>query len=106
MISNNVVIFPKGKKDSLAQTMEEVMGSVLSSRVALIEYLTEEIMSFIIGRSFEEGIDLEDDSCMKMKIMLYEVVQGSLFKAIGIEHFTQEIADDLIEIESDMNDHS
>ena len=96
MNSDNVVIFPKAKKDSPMHTMEEVMDNVIASRTAHIDFITDEILSFIMQRTYEEGFDLDIESCEKPKIMMYEGIRSTLLKSQGIEHFLHKFIDDMV----------
>lgn len=109
MNSNNIVIFPKGKKDSPPQTLAEVMGEVLEARTAHIDFFLDEIGSFIFSRAHEEGFNLMTEDNMKINTLMMESIRSALFESIGVPHFLHDVAEELItdevfDIEKAMSD--
>lgn len=96
MNSNNVVIFPKGKKDSPPQTLAEVMGDVLEARVAHIDFFLDEIGSYIFSRAHEEGFHLMTDDNMKINTLMMESIRSALFESVGVPHFLHDVAEEII----------
>lgn len=95
-MTSNVVLFPKGKKDSPPQTMEELMNGVLEVRRGQIDFLVDDIGSFIMGRSAEEGFDLMTEDNMRVNILMIECVRAALFESIGMKHYLHEELDRLV----------
>lgn len=96
MSSNNIVIFPKGKRDSPPQTIAEVMGDVLAARVVHIDFFLDEIGSYIFSRAHEEGFDLMTDENLKVNTLMMESIRSVLFESVGVPHFLHDVAEELI----------
>ena len=109
MSANNIVIFPKGKKDSPPQTIEEVVGGVLEAKAAHVDFLLDELGSYIFTRAHEEGFHMMTDDNMKINTLMIESMRSALYESVGIPHFLHDVAEDLItdedfEIEEEQRD--
>ena len=98
MSSNNIVLFPKGKKDSPPLSMEQLMSSVSDTRTQHADFILDEIGSFIFARSFEEGFDLGGDDNEKQVTLMMESIRSCLLHVVGVDHVLQEFAEDCIQL--------
>ena len=71
-MTDNVVIFPKAKRGTPPQTMEELLETVETTRKEHAEFLMDDILSFVFSRCYEEGFDLNQDHCLKSTALLVE----------------------------------
>ena len=90
---SNVIIFPKGKRDAPPMTMEEVLNNVEDARREHIEFLVDDVMSFVFQRCYDEGFDMGTDEGVKATALLVESFRASLYKTIGVEHPLHAAAD-------------
>lgn len=97
----NVIAFPKGKKDSPPQTMEELLETVEMTRKEHVEYVMDETLSFVFSRVYDEGFDLGSEECLKTTALLVESFKSALYKACGIHHPFHEMADSVFNIVED-----
>lgn len=102
-MSNNVVIFPKGKKDAPPQSMQELMDSVEEARRGHIDHIVDEIMSMIMHYTHMEGFDLAQEEKIESAIFLEETLKSTLLDAVDLHHPLQEIVYDVISRE-DLDD--
>jgi hypothetical protein len=96
---NNVIAFPRGKKNSPPQSMEEVMESVEAVRKEHIEFLVDECCSFLFGRLLDEGFDLGDEDMTKPTLLVIESLKAALYAASGLEHPLHYFADQVLRVE-------
>lgn len=97
-MTNNVILFPKEKKNSPPQTMEELLGSVEETRKEQVEYLLDEILSNSFRILYEEGFDLGKDECVNSTAFMIEAFKSAIYRSVGIEHTLQEIADQVMNV--------
>jgi hypothetical protein len=95
MTEDNVVMFPKAKKDSPLHTREEVEAKVLAARKDHVEYVIDETLSFVFSRCYEEGFNLNNDDCFKSTGMLVEAMRAALYKSVGISHPLHMVAEEI-----------
>lgn len=101
-MTNNVVMFPKSKKNSPPQTMEELLETVESTRKEHAEYLIDGVFSFVFSRCYDEGFDLNSDTCMKSTAMLIETFRAALYGAVGVHHPLHDVAEEMFISEEDV----
>lgn len=94
----NVVQFPKQKRNSPPQTMEELLGTVEETRKEHVEYLLDEILSNSFRILYEEGFDLGSDHCVNSTAFMVEAFKAAIYRSVGIEHTLQEIADQVMNV--------
>lgn len=95
MNSNNVVLFPKQKRNCPPNTIEEIQSKIVENRTNHIEYIVDEVMYRLIEFSGDEGYDLLIDQCEKPMGLLNECIKAALFKSINIEHDLHKVADEI-----------
>ena len=95
---SNVIVFPKGKKDTPPQSMEELLENVESTRKEHIEYVMDEVLSYVFSRVYDDGFDLGDEECLKTTALLVESMRSALYKTAGIFHAFHVMAEDVFNI--------
>lgn len=92
-MSDNVVLFPKQKKDSPPNSMDQVYESALQQRKDHIEYLIDEVLSdaFIYVR--DAGFDMGAEKCTKTTAVVIESLRSALYKSADIFHTLQPVAE-------------
>jgi len=97
----NVVKFPKQKKNSPPQSMEELLEGVEETRKEHVEFLLDEILSNSFRILYEEGFDLGKDECVNSTAFMIEAFKAAIYRSVGIEHTLQEIADQVMLVTED-----
>lgn len=97
----NVVKFPKQKKNSPPQSMEELLEGVEETRKEHVEFLLDEILSNSFRILYEEGFDLGKDECVNSTAFMIEAFKSAIYRSVGIEHTLQEIADQVMLVTED-----
>lgn len=92
---NNVIAFPRAKKNTPPQTMEELIGAVEETRKEHIEFVIDEALSFVFSRCYDEGFDLGKQDNAKTSAMLVEALRAALYDTCGISHPFHMIAESL-----------
>ena len=90
---SNVIIFPKAKRDTPPLTMEQLLENVEGTRKEHVEFLIDDLMSFVFQRSYEEGFDMGSDESIKQTALLVESFRAALYKVAGIAHPLHTVAD-------------
>jgi hypothetical protein len=101
-MTDNVIAFPRGKRGSPPQSIEETMASIEAIRTEHIEFLVDECCSFIFGRLLDEGFDLGDEAVTKHSALLVEAMKSALCASVGIKHPLQTLSDKMFLYESEM----
>lgn len=99
---SNVIAFPKGKRDSPPQSMEELEAKVSETRKEHIEYLIDDMLSFVFARCQDEGFDLSQESCVKTTGMLLETFRAALYNTVGLSHPLTILAESMFRTETEM----
>lgn len=92
---SNVVLFPKQKKDTPPLTIEQLYENVEGTRREHIEFLLDEVLSFVFQRCYEEGFDLGQDECLKTTGLVVESFRAGLYNTVGITHPLHQVAETL-----------
>lgn len=99
--SNNVVIFPKYKKDAPPLSMEQLLSEVSKTRAAHIDYVLDDIMANFYNESLLNGFDLSGNEFIKINTLIAESMKSALMLSIGQEHFLQLFAEEVIQFENE-----
>jgi len=97
----NVILFPKEKKNSPPQTMEELLEGVEETRREQVEYLLDEILSNSFRILYDEGFNLSKDECVNSTAFMIEAFKSAIYHSVGIEHTLQEIANQVMLVTDD-----
>lgn len=92
---SNVVLFPKQKKDTPPQTIEQLYENVEGTRREHIEFIIDDVLSSVFQHCYEEGFDLGQDDCLKTTGLVVESLRAGLYNTIGMEHPLHKVADTL-----------
>lgn len=101
---SNVIAFPRQKRDSPPQTMEELLETVETTRKEHIEYIMDEALAFVFGRVYDEGFDLGDEDCLKTTALLVESFRSAMYKSVGINHPFHAMADSVFNIVDEIDE--
>lgn len=83
---NNVVAFPKGKKGSPPQTLEESLKLVEESRIAHIDSVLDNMIPHFVNVINDEGFDVTKEHMALPLSYFVEVVRGVLYVGSGLNH--------------------
>lgn len=97
-IPSNVVIFPKGKKDSPPITMQDLMGSVAETRMFHADMILDVISENIMDLACDEGFPLGQEDDVPHLVFMMESIKSALMHSIGIEHPFQDLAHEHIRV--------
>lgn len=91
----NVVVFPKAKRGSPANSIDEILELVEIARREQIEMLIDETMSMIFCRCYQDSFNLTDDAYIKSTAMVVESLRAALYRTSGLHHPLHEVADEM-----------
>jgi len=102
----NVIAFPKSKKNTPPQTIEEILDTVETNRKDHVDMFIDQMAPFVFSRAYEEGIDLSQDHCNKTSALMVESLKAALYKAYGIYHPLHEFAESAFDVQNFSIDES
>lgn len=97
----NVIAFPKGKRNTPPQTIEEVSNSIEALRRDHVEFLVDECCAFIFNRLYDEGFDLADEEYTKQTTLVVESLKSALYATVNIEHPLQHLSEKMFVYDSE-----
>ena len=100
---NNVVLFPRQKKDTPPTTIEEIYENATETRKEHVEYVLDDVLAFVFQRCYDEGFNLGDDICIKSTSMIVETLRAGLYRSVGIPHPLHDSADRMF-VEDDVSE--
>lgn len=101
-MNNNIIKFPKGKKDAPPQSLEETLERVETARKEHIEYVVDEVLSYAFSRLADEGFDLADEDHAKHTALLIKSFEAALYKCSRLDHPLHELAEKMFTFENDV----
>lgn len=98
-MTDNVIVFPKAKRDTPPQTVEEVHEKRALAQKEHIEVLVDDIMSNVFYQLSEEGFDITDESCIKETCLVVESLRAALYKSVDFNHPLHDLANNMFKYE-------
>lgn len=98
---NNVVVFPKAKKGSPANSIEEILENVETVRREQIEMIIGETLSDVFNYCHHEGFNITGDDCIKSTALVVESLRAALYNTCRYTHPLHEVADKLFFCEAE-----
>jgi hypothetical protein len=97
MSSDNVVLFPKIKKDTPPQTIEEMDKKIKDYKVDYSIEFCERLVNYILNEMIRDGVDFENRSIEFVPhiTMIMESLLSLHLKANNIEHPLQEMSEEM-----------
>lgn len=99
---SNVIVFPKAKKNTPPNSIEEILENAETLRREQVEFLVDEVLSLIFYRTFLEGFDLLNDECAKSTALMVESLKAALYNTQGIPHPLHDMASHMFMTEEEM----
>lgn len=85
-MSDNLIVFPKGKLGSPPQSLEDIVEAVVTNRNAYISHLAESITEDVLLRLEDANVDLENAEGIRHIAMLTDALRACICKSMGVEH--------------------
>ena len=101
-MTNNVVLFPKAKRGTPPQTLEELIENVSEARKEHIEFVIDESLAYVFGRCYEEGFDLNQDHCLKTTALIVEALRAGLYMTVHLDHPLHAPAESMFVMENEL----
>jgi hypothetical protein len=95
---SNVVSFPKGKRNSPPQTLDEIVEQVELVRKEHIEVVIDDALAFVFSRLYEDGFDLGREECIKTTSMLIETLRSTMYMSVNLSHPLHDLAERMYNI--------
>jgi hypothetical protein len=99
MSDNKVIAFPKLKKSSPPQSLEEMAEKAAEYKRKYSEEFCEKLHHYVFGEMTRDGIDFENQEEVLFPniVLVMESISALHLRANGIFHPLQEFADDAFE---------
>ncbi len=95
-MTDNVIVFPKPKRNSPPNTLDEIIHNSQENRKEHIEFIIQETLPYIFGKLYDEGYDLCKEDNIEVTGYMIETFRAALYAAAGIDHELHEVADEYI----------
>lgn len=92
---NNIVKFPKDKRDSPPQSLEETLDRIKANRLTYSAEFCSDIMDILNSIFLNDNIDILDESLYYETELLKDALLSLHLKAHGINYYIQDVAADL-----------
>lgn len=92
---SNVVVFPKAKKGSPANSIDEILENIEATRREQIEMIIGETLSDVFAYCRQEGFNLTDDHCVKTSALVVESLRAALYNTCNLSHALHDVAEKL-----------
>jgi hypothetical protein len=92
---NNVIVFPKTKKGTPANSIDEILENVGVARREHIEMLIDTTLAHVFSHCYQEGFDLTEDRCVKTTALVVESLRAALYNTCNMEHSLHSFAEQL-----------
>jgi len=100
-MSDNVVIFPRERKDAPPQTLDEMHKTIETLRKERIELAIDSAVPLLFMNLMQEGFDLTlNDDGVKDSAMIIESVRAALFRSMNFKHGLHSISDKLFVVKT------
>lgn len=94
MSGNNVIMFPKMKReDSQPQTAEEMMEKISKIRENYAEEILVGVAPILLDILAANGVDVNSPNQQTLNAMMIECVRAKFYKSLKMEHPFHEVAD-------------
>lgn len=90
---SNVVVFPKAKKGSPANSMDEILENIEATRKEQIEMLVGETLGDVFAYCRQEGFDLTSVPCIKTTALVVESLRAALYNTCNLPHALHDVAE-------------
>lgn len=97
-MTDNVVVFPKAKRETPPQSIEDIMDSVQKMREMRTEEILYTITPMIISQLLDNGVNIEDEDCSKSIALLFESIKALIYKSFKMNHPLHEFSSSVFSI--------
>lgn len=104
-MKDNIVIFPKAKKDGTPpQSLEEIQKYIGNTRLKYLQSIAGEISIDVYMKLEQVGVDYQaDESVKKDFVLINEAIKSALGRTLNIKHPLQEFVEHSVDTaESDL----
>ena len=99
-VQNNVVMFPKEKKDSPVQNMDEVMYVIENTKKAVAEIIIEDVVGNMFQNFSRYGIVVKEKFgpiFMKDVALIIESIKSGVYRSLEYDHPLHNFSDKMFE---------
>lgn len=91
---DNVITFPKHKRDTPPQTKEEFAKELLNSKMDYANELCDHYASQLVNKFAQHGFEIEGEQFMKDFAFTVETMRSNLYRSLGVTHPFHEMIDE------------
>lgn len=101
--TSNVIMFPKEKRDTPPQSMEETVDRIVRSRITFSKAFCDNLMELLDSAFASQSIDFENEYYYADVELLKDALFSLHMKASGVGYYIQDVASDLYDEEGEPN---
>lgn len=98
-MTDNVIVFPKAKRDTPPQTVEEVHEKRAQAQKEHIEVVLDDVMSNVFYHLSEEGFTIAEEDCIKQTSLVIESLRAAMYKSVDFNHPLHDLANSMFRYE-------
>lgn len=91
-MNDNVIVFPKGKKNTPPQSVEELLNSVEEIQREHIEYIAENAVGHAVQYMYDEGFEVQNAQSALLIGLLMDNIKAIMLTAKGKKHPMSDVA--------------
>lgn len=99
-MSDNIIPFPKGKKGSPPQSIEESIAEINLVRSERIDDMLSELIPMVLSILHTSGFDVYDLQYAKDNAMLFESLKALMMKIYNMDHPLHPVAETIFSVSS------
>lgn len=102
--TNNIVMFPKNKKDTVPQNQEELLKVIENTRKSVAEIIIEEVVNNMFQNMSRYNITVKEKNSlpfMKDIGMIVESIRSGVYRSLEYSHVFHPISEKIFELKSE-----
>jgi hypothetical protein len=101
---SNVVVFPKAKKDSPIQSLDEIFEQINEAKKVTAEVIAEDVVSALFTNFAKYNVTVKEkysNNFMKDVALIIESIKSGVFRSLEFEHPLHDVAENMFDIKND-----
>ena len=96
-MTDNVILFPKAKRDSPIQSLDEIQDTIKNNRLLHIDVMLESMIPELINTLMSHGVDIVDEKYVKDVAFVMESLKSLLYKQFSLDHPFHKMVDNIFD---------
>lgn len=96
-MTDNVILFPKFKKDSPPQSVEDIVDQIAQTRKDHVDSVLNDLIPEFMHLFASYGVDVSSENYVKDAAMIVESMKAMLHRQFNLDHPFHKMVDNLFE---------